>query len=76
MQTRHIFLIDSDSSGHRLSVDGDGIGNFTTLGAAEIEATQLARRWAPAANLRFALDFKWTLSESEIRTANMECPSI
>ncbi len=74
MSTSHIFLIDSDSSGHRLSVDGNGTGTFPTLGAAEAKATHIARRFLPAATLRFELDFKWTLSDSEIRAATLEVP--
>jgi hypothetical protein len=73
MRTNHLFLIDSDSSGHRLSVDGNGIGRFATLDAAEAKATQIARRFMPEATLRFELDFKWTLSDSEIRVATVEC---
>ena len=75
MRTSHIFLIDSDSTGHRLSVDGNGMGKFATLGAAEAQATQIARRLVPAATLRFELDFKWTLSDLEIRAATLECPN-
>ncbi len=74
MRTSHLFLIDSDRSGHRLSVDGNPIGFFPTLGAAEAEATHIARRLVAAATLRFELDFKWTLSDSEIRTATLLCP--
>ena len=74
MSTSHIFLIDSDSSGHRLTVDGHGTGTFPTLGAAEAKATRIARSFSPAATLRFELDFKWTLSDSEIRGATLEVP--
>jgi hypothetical protein len=76
MRTSHIFLIDSDSSGHRLTVDGNGTGTFPTLGAAEAKATQIARRFFPAAALRFELDFKWTLSDLEIRAATIEVPRL
>jgi hypothetical protein len=72
MPTIHIFLIDSDSSGHRLAVDGNGTGTFPTLGAAEAKGTRIARRFLPAATLRFELDFKWTLSDLEIRAATLE----
>jgi hypothetical protein len=75
MRTTHIFLIHSDSSGHRLAVDGNEIGIFAALDAAEEEAAQIARRFAAEATLRFELDFKWTLSDSEIRAATLECPS-
>ena len=76
MPTIHIFLIDSDSSGHRLTVDGNGAGTFPTLGAAEAKATHLARRFLSAATLRFELDFRWTLSDLEIRAATLQVPQI
>jgi hypothetical protein len=76
MPTNHIFLIESDSSGHRLTVDGNGIGTFPTLGAAEAEATHIALRFLPTATLKFELDFKWTLSDWEIRAATLEVPQI
>jgi hypothetical protein len=72
-RTNHLFVIDSDSSGHRLSVDGDEVGKFRTLKGAETKATEIGRIFFPAATLRFALDFKWTLSEVEIRAATLEC---
>jgi hypothetical protein len=74
MPTNHIFLFDSDSSGHRLTVDGNGTGTFRTLSAAEAKATHIARRFLPAATLRFELDLKWTLSDLEIRAATLEVP--
>lgn len=72
MRTSHIFLINSDSSGHRLSVDGNGIGTFATLGAADAKAADIAQRFVSAETLRFELDFKWTLSDLEIRVATLE----
>ena len=72
MRTSHIFLINSDSSGHRLSVDGNGMGTFATLGAAQAKAAHIARRFVSGATLKFELDFKWTLSDWEIRTATLE----
>jgi hypothetical protein len=74
MPTNHIFLIDSDSSGHRLIVDGNGAGTFPTLGAAEAKATHIAQHFLPTATLKFELDFKWTLSDWEIRAATLELP--
>ena len=76
MRTSHIFLIDSDSAGHRLTVDGNGTGTFPTLGAAEAKATHIARRFLCTATLRFELDFKWTLSDLEMRAATLEVPQI
>ncbi len=75
MRTSHIFLIHSDSSGHRLSVDGNEIGTFATLKAAEEKAAHIARRFVPTATLRFELDFKWTLTDLEIRAATLEWES-
>jgi hypothetical protein len=74
MRTNHLFVIDSDSSGHRLSLDGDAIGAFRTLNGAEAKAVAIARLLVPTATLRFALDFKWTLSEVELRAATFACP--
>jgi hypothetical protein len=76
MPTNHIFLIDSDSSGHRLTVDGNGAGTFASLSAAETTAAYIALRFLPTATLKFELDFKWTLSDSEIRAATLEVPQI
>jgi hypothetical protein len=76
MPTDHIFLIDSDSSGHRLTVDGNGAGTFPSLGAAEAMAAYVAQRFLPAATLKFELDFKWTLSDWEIRAATLEVPQV
>jgi hypothetical protein len=74
MRTTHIFIIESDGSRHRLTVDGGGTGTFATLGAAEAKATHIARRFSPAARLRFELDFRWTLSDWEVRAATVELP--
>jgi len=76
MRTNHIFLIDSDSSGHRLTVDGNEAGTFGSLSAAEAMAAYIASRFLPAATLNFELDFKWTLSDFEIRTATLEVPQL
>ena len=73
MQTSHILLIDSDPSGHRLFVDGRESGRFATLCAAEENAARIAGRFVPAASPRFELDFKWTLSDIEIRVATLPC---
>ena len=70
----HTFAIESDSSGHRLSIDGAGIGTFPTLLAAEKKAAHLAGSFAPHPALRFELDFKWTLSDVEIRAATFTAP--
>lgn len=75
MRASHVFLIDSNGSEHRLSIDGSGIGTFPTLDAATSEAAGIARYFAPSATLSFELDFKWTLSGSEIREAVLESAS-
>jgi hypothetical protein len=72
MRTNHTFLIDSDSSGHQLSLNGKRIGTFATLDAAEAEAANVARRFVPGATLRFELDFKWTLTDLETRAATLQ----
>ncbi|MCU1330856.1 MAG: hypothetical protein JWN34_6226 [Bryobacterales bacterium] len=75
-QTSHIFLIESNSSGHRLTVDGNGAGTFPSLSAAQAMAAYIALRFLPTATLTFELDFKWTLSDLEIRVATLEVPQI
>ena len=75
MRTSHVFLIDSDTSEHRLSVDGSRIGTFPALASATAEAAHIARRFAFPATLSFELAFKWTLSDSETRTAILKRPS-
>jgi hypothetical protein len=72
MRRRNVFLIESESSRHKLLLDGREISTFATLGAAEAEANRIANRLVPGASLRFGLDFKWTLSDLEIRAATLE----
>ena len=76
MRTNHIFLIDSDSAGHRLTVDGNGARTLPTLGVAEAQAAHIARRFLSTATLRFELDFKWTLSNLEVRAATLKVPQL
>jgi hypothetical protein len=63
------FLIESGPAGHKLFLNGEEIASFATLDAAEAEANKVASRNQPGAELHFELDFKWTLSELEIRSA-------
>ena len=72
MQKNDLFLIESDRSGNKLSLNGQDIATFATLDAAEGEAQKVASRAVPGASLKFELDFKWTLSELEIRAATLE----
>ena len=72
MQKNDLFLIESDRSGNKLSLNGQDIATFPTLDAAEVEAQKVASRSVPGASLKFELDFKWTLSELEIRAATLE----
>jgi hypothetical protein len=72
MQNNDLFLIESDRSGNKLSLNGQDIATFATLDAAEVEAQKVASRAVPGASLKFELDFKWTLSELEIRAATLE----
>jgi hypothetical protein len=48
------------------------MGAFATLEAAEAEAIIIANRTIPGAALRFELDFKWILSDLEVRGAILE----
>ena len=72
MQKNDLFLIESDRSGSTLSLNGENIARFATLDAAEAEARKVASHAVPGASLRFELDFKWTLSDLEIRAATLE----
>ena len=73
MTTDNTFLIESGRSRHRLSLNGRELSSFTTLEAAETEARDIAAYLAPGTALRFELDFKWTLSDLEIRAATLTC---
>jgi hypothetical protein len=75
MRKNYNFLIDSERSGHTLSLNRQEIGTFATLDAAEAEANKVANSTVPGAALRFELDFKWTLSDLEIRAATLEWES-
>ena len=75
MQKNDVFFtIESEQSRHTLSLDGQEIGVFATPEEAEAEAGRIADRAIPGARLRFELDFKWTLSDVEIRGATLEPP--
>ncbi len=75
MRKSYTFLIESERSGHRLLVNGQKIATFATLEAAEAEASKVANRTILGASLRFELDFKWTLTDLEIRVATLEWES-
>ena len=72
MQKHTFFLIESEPSRHKLYLNGQVIAAFATLEAAEAEANKIANRAVPGATLRFGLDFKWTLSDLEMRAAQLE----
>jgi hypothetical protein len=72
MRQSYNFLIDSESSGHTLLLNGQKIARFATLDAAEVAANKVANRAVPGAILKFELDFKWTLTDLEIRAATLE----
>ena len=72
MQGNNVFLIESEQSSHRLVFNGQQIGTFASLDAAEREGTELAERAFPGVTLRFELGFKWTLSDLEIRSATIQ----
>ena len=75
MQGNNVFLIESEQSSHRLVFNGQQIGTFDNLDAAERKATELAERVFPGVTLRFELEFKWTLSDLEIRSATIQAKS-
>ena len=72
MRKSNTFLIESQRSRHSLLVDGQKIATFATLDGAKAEANKVANRTMAGATLRFELDFKWTLSDLEIRAATLE----
>ena len=72
MTTDNTFVIESARSCHRLSLNGRELLSFTTLEAAETEAQKIADYLVPGTTLRFELDFKWTLSDLEIRAATLK----
>jgi hypothetical protein len=75
MTKSYIFLIESERSRNKLLLNGQEIATFATLDAAEAEANKVANRTVPGAALRFELDFKWTLTDLEIRAATLEWES-
>jgi hypothetical protein len=73
MRNKHtFFLIESEPARHKLYLNGHLIATFATLDAAEAEANKIADRAVPGAKLRFGLDFKWTLSDLEMRAAQLD----
>jgi hypothetical protein len=73
MPNKHtFFLIESEPTRHKLYLNGQMIATFATLDAAEAEANKIAGRAVPGASLRFGLDFKWTLSDLEMRAAQLD----
>ena len=76
MTKSYTFLIESERSRNKLLLNGQEIATFATLEAAEAEANKVANRTIPGATLRFELDFKWTLTDLEIRAATLEWESV
>ena len=75
MRNTHTFVIESDGARYTLLLDGETIGSFSTFEAAEVAANGIASRAVPGASLKFQLDFKWTLSDLEMRAATLEWES-
>ena len=71
MRQSYNFFIESERAGHTLLLNSQKIATFATLDAAEAEANKIANRAVPGANLRFELDFKWTLTDLEMRAATL-----
>jgi hypothetical protein len=68
----YMFSIESERSKHKLLQDGRELATFATIAAAEAEANRVAAQVVPGATLRFELDFKWTLTDLEIRAAMLK----
>ena len=75
MRKSYTFLIESERSRNKLFLNGKEIATFATLDAAKAEAAKVAGCAVPGAKLRFELDFKWTLTDLEIRAATLEWES-
>jgi len=75
MTKSYTFLIESERSRNKLLLNGQEIATFATLEAAEAEANKVAGRAVPGATLKFELDFKWTLTDLEIRAATLQWES-
>ncbi len=75
MRKSSTFLIESERSRNKLLLNGQEIATFATLEAAEAEANKVANRTVPGTTLRFELDFKWTLTDLEIRAATLQWES-
>jgi hypothetical protein len=75
MRQSYNFVIESERSVHTLFFNGDEIATFATVDAAEAEANRVASDVVPGAALQFELDFKWTLTDLEIRTAKLQTNS-
>jgi hypothetical protein len=71
MRKSYTFLIESERSRNKLFLNGQEIATFATLEAAEAEANKVAGRTVPGATLRFELNFKWTLTDLEVRAATL-----
>ena len=71
MRKSYNFLIESERTRHTLVLNSQKIATFATLDAAEAEANKIANRAVPGANLRFELDFMWTLTCLELRAATL-----
>jgi hypothetical protein len=72
MRNKHnFFLIESEPARHKLYLNGQVIATFATLESAEAEANKIANAAVPGAALSFGLDFKWTLSDVEMRAAQL-----
>jgi len=76
MQQTYNFVIDSESARHRLCLNGRQLATFATLDAAKAEANKVANSAVPGTKLNFELDFKWTLSDLEIRGATLNWESV
>ena len=73
MPNKHtFFLIESEPARHKLYLNGQVIATLATLDAAAAEANKIAGLALPGATLRFGLDFKWTLSDLEMRSAQLD----
>ena len=59
-------------------VDGEDLASLIRrIGRIQHDkAVDIARRYMPEGTLNFQVDFKWTLSDLEIRVATLQCTGI
>jgi hypothetical protein len=66
VQKNDLFWIESERSGNKWSLNGQGIAAVGTPDATEAQAKMTAHHAAPGDSLRLDLDFRWALSDLKV----------